>query len=268
MRRLFLTLAAGLLTLSFQTVAVAQNSVFDIPEDQQKTFADLGIDAVYRETYVGSDKNELKVLPFIYAEYKGRYFINPALGAGAYAIKNETFRLGGSVHYNLGRKTKDTPLDGDAFDVDGGFAGLISSRLYTPVAAIDVIANIPLTGDLDGYRIDTLMTTELRPTERLRINPGIRATYHSGEFLDSLYGINDDQLAVTRLSTGSELTALSFGSEISTLGAHVAAFLELGNKFELVGVVNYSRLIGDVEGSTLAPRKDGFTSAVAIARKF
>jgi len=52
------------------------------------------------------------------------------------------------------------------------------------------------------------------------------------------------------------------------LGAHVAAFLKIGEKFELVGVVNYSRLVGDVKGSTLAPRKDGVTTAIAIARKF
>lgn len=268
MRFISLAFATSLLLLSFQTVAEAQTSLFDIPEDQQKTFADIGVDAIYRETYVGSKKNELKALPFIYAEYKGRVFVNPGLGAGAYAIRNENFRIGGSVHYNLGRETEDTPLDGDAFDVDGGFAGVISSRVYTPIAAIDVIANIPLTGDLDGYRIDTLITTELNPTKRLRINPGIRATYHSEQFLDSLYGISNGQIAATPRPAGSGITALNFGSEISTLGAHVAAFLKIGEKFELVGVVNYSRLVGDVKGSTLAPRKDGVTTAIAIARKF
>ncbi|WP_427452422.1 MipA/OmpV family protein [Litorimonas sp. WD9-15] len=261
-----LLISAALLTVP--TLASAQDSIFDIPEEEQLTFADLGIAAVTRETYVGSEESDLSVLPYINAQYKGRFFANPALGAGAYAIRNETFRLGGSVHYSLGRDGEDTPLLDEAFDIDGGFAGLISSRLYTPIAAIDVVANVPLSGDLDGYRIDTLVTTQFFPIENLRINPGVRATYHSGDYLDSLYGINDAQLAATTLPAGSPVTTLDFGSEVSTLGAHMAAYLDINDDFQLIGIVNYSRLVGDVEDTTLAPKKDGITAALGLARTF
>lgn len=249
-------------------VANAQGSIFDIPESEQDTFADVGIAAVSRETYVGSDDSELTVLPYINARYKGRYFVNPALGAGAYAIRNENFRLGGSVHYSLGRDGEDTPFDTDAFEVDAGFAGIISSRIYTPIAAIDVIGNIPLTGDLDGYRLDTLVTTEFYPVSNLRITPGLRATYHSGAYLDSLYGITDTQITEAALPASAGLTPLDFGSEFSTLGAHVAAYLDINEDYQLIGIVNYSRLIGDVEDTSLAPSNNGITAAISLARTF
>lgn len=250
------------------TTAAAQDSIFDIPESEQLTFADVGIAGVSRETYVGSSTGETLVLPYLNTQYKGRFFVNPGLGAGAYAIRNEHFRLGGSVHFSLGRDGADTPLNNEAFDLDGGFAGLISSRLYLPLAAVDVVANIPLTGDLEGYRVDALVTTELYPFEKLRLTPGVRATYHSGDFLNSVYGITDSQLANVSLPVGSNVTAQNFGAEVSTLGAHVAAYYELSDDYEIVGIVNFSRLIGDVEGTTLAPENSGITAALGFARKF
>ena len=254
--------------ISVPHFAYAQTSIFDIPEDEQDTFADIGIAALTRETYIGSDESELRVLPYINARYKGRYFINPALGVGAYAIRNENFRLAGSLNFSLGRDGEDTPLDNEILDVDAGFAGVISSRIYTPFAAIDIIGNVPLTGDLDGFRVDTLVTTEFFPFENLRVTPGVRATYHSSDFLDAQYGITQDQLTELNLPATSNITPLEFGSEISTLGAHFAAYLTLNKDYEIVGIVNYSRLVGDVEDTTLAPSNDGITAAIALTRTF
>jgi len=247
----------------------AQSSIFDIPESQQLSFVDLGIAAVSREVYVGAGKSETSVLPYVNGQYKGRYFVNPGLGIGAYAIRKDKFRLAGSVHYNLGRDGEDTPLNGEAFDLDGGFTAKLSTRLYTPISAIDVIGSVPLNGDLEGYRIDTLMSTEFYLFDRaLRITPGVRATFHSGKYLDALYGISDAQLAALSLPLDSPITATSFDSEASTLGAHAVAYYDVNDAIQLVGIVNYSRLIGDVKDTALAPDKDGITAAVAIARKF
>ena len=51
--------------ISVPHFAYAQTSIFDIPEDEQDTFADIGIAALTRETYIGSDESELRVLPYI-----------------------------------------------------------------------------------------------------------------------------------------------------------------------------------------------------------
>jgi len=265
MRTTLLSLALLALPLSVS----AQDSVFDIPETQQLTFADVGIAALSRETYVGSGKSETGVLPFVNAQYKGRYFVNPALGVGAYAIRNESFRLGGSLHYNIGRDGVDTPLNNEIFDVNGGIDGKISSRIYTPFAAIDIIGSAPLSGDLDGFRVDTIVSTEFHLfADKLRVTPGIRATFHSDEYLDSLYGITGAQLAAASLPANSPITPISFDSEVSTLGAHTAAYFDLNDDYQIVGVLNYSRLIGDVGETTLAPKKDGLTVAIALARTF
>ncbi len=260
-------LAAALISLP--CAATAQDTLFDIPEAEQLTFADVGIAAVSRETYVGSGNSDVSVLPFVNAQYKGRYFINPGLGAGAYAIRNESFRLAGSVHYSLGRDGEDTPFADEAFDVDGGFSANLSSRIYTPLAAVDIVASAPLSGDLDGFRVDSLITTQFYAfNNALRITPGVRATYHSDAFLDSLYGISSEQIASVTVPENPNLVETQFDSEISTLGAHVAAYYDLNDDFQLIGIVNYSRLIGDANDSPLAPKNDGITAAVAIARTF
>ena len=265
MRRLLL---ASTLLLA-PTAGYAQDSIFSIAEDQQETFADVGVAGVYRDTYVGSDEDEFFVLPYVNAQYKGRLFANAGLGAGAYAIRNKNFRLGASVNYTLGRDGEDTPLDNDAFEVDAGFSANLSSRIYTPVAAIDIIASKPFTGDLDGFEVSTLVTTEFYAfNDALRVTPGVRATYQSEDYLDSLYGISASQLASLSLPVGSDVTTQSFDSEFSTLGAHVLAYYDLNDDYQLIGTFNYSRLVGDVKNTTLAPSNSGIVASFAIARTF
>lgn len=244
-----------------------QDSIFTIPDSQNDSFADVGVAGVIRDTYVGSGETDTLVLPFVNAEYKGRLFFKPGLGAGVYAIKNDKLRLSASGNLALGRDTEDTPfkdlgLDEDLLELNSTITLSIAGRYYLPFGAIDVLGTIPVGGDLDGQRVDTLFTSELKPIKNLRITPGVRATYQSAGWLNSIYGVNSNQAAALGTDT------FDVGGQIATVGAHAIAYYQLPRNFEIVGVVNYSRLLGDIQDSPLVAENNGLTLALGIARQF
>ena len=251
--------------------AHAQDSIFTIPAPENESFADVGVAGVTRDTYVGSGNSEELLLPFVNAEYKGRVFLKPGLGAGVYAVKNKQFRVALSGNLALGRESDETPfeevietqgLDEDIFEIDSTITANVSVRYYLPFGAIDVLGAIPVGGDLDGQRVDALFTTEIYPVKKLRITPGVRGTYHSSGWLNSIYGINTDQAAALGVDE------FSLGGQVSTIGAHAIGYYQLPRNLELVGVVNYSRLLGDVQDSPLVDTNNGLTAALGIAYQF
>jgi len=248
----------------------AQDGLFAISEKRERTFIDAGVAYVNRATYVGSEETDNLVLPFARADYKGRLFINPALGAGVYWHNTDNLRVSTSVNYALGRDGDDTPLIGDGGEIDSSFTVTNALRYYLPIAAFDAIATVPFTGDFEGARLDTLLTTEIKPIKGLRITPGMRATFGTAGWIGSLYNIDPSDI------TGSDLPpvdiagleAFQADGGLLALGAHTAAYYELPNNFQLIGVVNYSALQNDAKDSPLSIDNSGLTLALGIARHF
>jgi len=247
--------------------AHAQDLIFTIPAPQNESYADIGIAGITRNTYVGSDETEERIAPYIKAEYKGRVFFKPGLGAGVYAIRNEKFRLSASGNLAFGRDTEDTPFNNQGFDenlleINSTVTLNIAGRYYLPFGAVDVISAIPVGGDLDGQRVDALFTTEIHPVKKLRITPGVRATYQSSGWINSLYGVNDTQADTLGINE------FSLDGQFSTIGAHAVGYYELPQNLELIGFINYSRLLGDTQDSPLVAKNNGLTAAIGIAKKF
>lgn len=259
----------GLLSLFWTASqnAQAQDSIFTIPDSQNASYADIGVAGIIRDTYIGSTESETRVAPYIKAEYKGRLFFKPGLGAGLYAIKNNRVRLSFSGNVAFGRNTADTPFRDQGFDpalfeLDDTVTATIAGRYNLPIGVIDVIGTIPVGGDLDGQRIDALFTTQIKPFKKLRITPGVRSTYQSSGWINSIYGIDGAQ--ATALGTDT----FDLGGQFATIGAHAIAYYQLPNNYEFISLVNYSRLIGDVQDSPLVDTNNGLTAAIAIAKKF
>ena len=260
------------LTLWVSSVAIApyaaaQDNIFTIPAPHNESYADVGVAGVIRDTYVGSGETDTLVLPFANAEYKGRIFVKPGLGVGFYAAKNDNFRLSVSGNLALGRDTEDTPFKEQGFnegllEIDTTVTVALAGRYYLPFGAIDVLGTIPIGGDLDGQRVDALFTTEIKPFKNLRITPGVRSTFQSAGWINSIYGVNNAQAATLGINE------FELGSQFATIGAHAVGYYQLPHNFEIVGVVNYSRLIGDVNSSPLTASRNGLTAAIGIAKQF
>lgn len=244
------------------SMAQSNESIFEVAESQKDTFAEIGAAYVSRDTYLGSDQRDNLFLPYVNATYKGRYFLLPALGAGVHLINKDKVRLSGSVNYELGREGVDTPFQNETFDVDGSFTANAAGRVLLPFAALDVVGTAPFTGDVDGFRVATLLTTQITPTDRIKINPGVRASYYSDDWLNSYYGVSGEQ------ALASGLAPAGFDSEFASYGAHVIAYYTVTDSIEIVGTLIYAKLTGDVKDSAFTPENDGLTAGIAIARRF
>lgn len=250
------------LVLASSATAQSNTSLFEISDSQTYTFADFGASVALRDTYLGSDITETLFLPYANATYKGRYFILPSLGAGVHLISNDKIRLSGSVNYVLGRDGEDTLFDNEAFDLEDSLSLNAATRIRLPFAALDIVGTVPVTGDIEGSKVDVLLTTQIEPLDNLKINPGIRASYASSDWLNSYYGVSNTQ------STLTGLTASSLDSDVSNYGAHVVAYWTITEDYEIIGSAIYSKLIGDAKDSLLSPKSDGVTFTLGFARKF
>lgn len=267
---LLLTLGVNTLTAtayagSFDDIFGPQDGLFAISEKRDKTFIDAGVAYVNRAPFVGSEDTDNLVLPFARADYKGRLFINPALGAGVYWRNTDNLRVSSSINFALGRDAEDTPLIGEGGEISSSFTLTNAIRYYLPFAAFDAITTVPFTGDFEGARLDTLLTTEIKPIEGLRITPGVRATFGTAGWINSLYEVEASDIAALNI-TG--LDPFEAGSGLLALGVHTAAYYELPRAFQLIGVLNYSALQGDAADSPLTPNNGGLTIALGIAKHF
>lgn len=254
-------------TFSFTTPALAAENLFadglfSVDPERDLTYADVGVAAITRDTYVGSGESDAFVLPFVSAEYKGRFYIKPALGAGMYIINKPNLRLTSGATLALGRDSESVPILGRAGKLSTSVVTNMSARYVLPFAAVDVLGQLPVSGDMNGARVDVFMTTSITPIEGFRITPGVRASYQSAGWLNSLYGVSNAQ------SLASGVSPFNLDGQFSTLGAHAAAYLTVTENWEVVGAVNYSRLMKDVTDSPLVNSRNGLTAALGLARKF
>lgn len=256
-------LSAPLVTaLSLSSPAMAQDSIFTIAEKQDKTYADLGIAAMIMPEYLGSDEEQNRLLPFINAEYKGRFFVNPYQGAGVNLINDGKFRVSGSTFFAPSRKSKDTPFSDPSFDIDGGAVARASVRYLWKYAAFDVTGSTPIFGDMEGAEVEFRATTLLPLSKNVRIGPSIFASYQTEDWNNALYGINQEQ------SLAAGLTQQSYSDGFGTYGAAATAFITLPADLNLIGLVSYTTLSGDLKDSPLTPRNDGVMGVVALSKRF
>ena len=242
-----------------------QDGLFAISEKYDSTFLDAGVAYVNRSPYVGSEETENLILPYVRGDYKGRLFINPATGAGVYWRNTDNLRLSKSVNWASGRDGDDTPFIGESGEVDGSVTVVNALRYYLPFAAFDAVSTIPVTGDFDGARLDTLLSTEFYPIEGLRVTPGVRATFGTDGWVNTLYGVDTETLTAAGVTN---IDAFEADGGLTALGLHAAAYYQLPGDLELVGVANYSFLQNDSKDSPLSPDNDGLTLAISLAKHF
>ena len=257
--------------------ALAQDGLFDIPEDDRFTFLDVGGAVVSRSTYVGSEDSETDIFPYLAFEYEGRVFGNAAQGLGINAINRDGLQVAATGYFAGGRDAEDTPFFDDAtnppgddnvFDLDSSFTagGLISYRF--PYAQAELQAQVPVTGDVEGWRLDATLATRIPPLERIFgegtvISPGVRATYLDDEWTESYYGVTTAQAVAAGLPTGFDADG-----GFNSYAVFGLTSVTLASDITLVGVANYTFLAGDAKDSPLSPDNDGLTLVAGVAKRF
>lgn len=244
--------------------AQSAGTITDVSESKNVTYLDVGAAILSRPIYLGSDDRSENIIPYFETEYKGRFFIKPALGAGVHIINNDRVRLSGGIAYAYGRQAEESEslaargvddID-DAFTANGGF------RIITPVGVIDSLVTVPFTGNQQGLTASISAITQVAPTAYWKINPGARLSLRSGENSAQFYGVPGSTFA-GGFDGGSTYSASAFAVSYFTLGETASS-----RGWDIVGLVEYSQLLGNVRDSLFVERGDGFTATLGLAKKF
>jgi len=280
MRCFTLCVATGLSLMAGSSYA--QDSLFDIPQSEADSYIDVGAAILSRPAYLGSNTQETDILPYIAGEYKGRLFLDPARGAGVHAINDGKLQLSVFANVASGRDANETGAFNDlvsisafttdaernaaedALEIKTSVVASASARYLFKYALADISVSVPVTGDVDGMRTELSLATKL-PFEPvgLRVFPGVRATYTSKSWNETYYGINAAQSAATGLQT------FDTDGDISVLGSYILATWDgLGDDIQLIGLLNYNWLQGDLQDSVLTPDDHGLSAVIGVARRF
>lgn len=263
------TAALALMMGSLAAPAAAQIS--DMPKDltdvaasRNNTYIDIGAAVLSRPVYLGSDDRVEQIIPYIDAEYKGRFFIKPTLGAGVHIVNNDNVRFSTGVSYQYGREASESEslAARNVEDIDDAFTANASFRIITPVGVIDSLVTVPFTGNQEGLTANVAAITQISPLSNWRINPGARLSLRNGASSEQLYGAPGTALA-GGFDGGSVYTGSLFAVSYFTLGES-----STDRGWDIVGLAEYAALFGNVTESQFAERSDGFTFTLGLAKRF
>lgn len=186
----------------------------------------LGAAMVNMPEYPGSEENENRGLPMVSVRYK-RFFLggtpgsgSPA-GVGAYLYDGKSFRLGAvaSTDSIKPREESDDPSLFGLGDIDSAIrAGLFTSYRVTNWLTLRASAATDVSDKQQGTTANVDIEFTYRPTAKLTLTGGPGLTWANQEYMQTFFGIDDDQAARSGRATytpeaGVSVIRLSFGAQ-------------------------------------------------------
>ena len=232
-------------TLVVLLVAVVVAGVVGgIPVPVQAAKVSLGAGVGAAPDYEGSEDYEAVPLPFARIAWEDGMFVDLFVNTvKANLLRDKTWRLGVAAHYIQERDDVDNDKVDDLEDVDtaimlGGFAGFDYQNWNVSVIAVQDIADgndgslIILSG---GY------TFPVSPEFKLPVS--LSTTYADEDYMSSYFGIDGDDAARSGLDT------YNADAGFKDVSLSLIPTYKIADNWGLMGVVRYSRLIGDAEDS-------------------
>jgi len=239
------------------------SGIFTIDAERDETYIDLGATVIHRPAYLGSSKQDTNLFPFVNAEYRGRWFLNPYQGVGFNPINNKNLRISTGIGFVSGRKAEDTPFNDEVFDLDPGAGLIINGRYIFKYGAVELTVSESLTGDVEGLQLSGRLATLIPVSKQLRIVPAVSVSWQGTDRRNSIYGINAEQSAVSR--TG----IVSYDSDFTNVGVALEAYWSNEDRsWHILGLVQHRELVGDIRGSILTPEDSGLLAVVGFARRY
>lgn len=228
----------------------------------------LGALGTYGPDYEGSDGYGFDEFPLVEVEYKDRFFLSPARGAGFYLLNDDTIELSAAIGYDFGRGEDDSSdLDGLG-DVDGGATAIVSAEYtlsdetFLPGLSFGAEFQHQFTGDDTGFTLDADIGYRVPITRQLILRPSIEAVYASGEYMDAYFGVSSAQ------SGSSGLARFDPGSGFKSVGGGLGLFYRFNRDWGAQLFLSYDRLVGDAADSPIVKDEDQYKAALGLAYSF
>ena len=227
----------------------------------------LGALGAYGPEYEGSDAYEFSVFPLIEVEYRERFFLSPARGAGVVLV-DDAIQLEVAVGYAFGRDEDDSDDLTGLGDVDGGAVAIVDAEYslveqeILPGLSFGARFEHQFTGDDTGFTLGADIGYRHAVNRRFFLRPSIGAVYASGEYMDAYFGVSPSQ------SAGSGLTAYNPSSGFKSAGATLAAFYQLNRNWGTNAILTYSRLLGDAADSPIVEDENQYRALLGLVYRF
>lgn len=253
-----LALLAG---LSVSTPALAQGG----PPSKEGWNARVGVLGLVVPEYEGSDDYEVQPVPDLEITY-GEHFFLDRRGIGVNVLATRSLTAGVALNYDGGREEDDNDALRGLGDVDETMVG----TAFLEYRIDQVSLGLDVTGDLLGDGHDGVTATvsaayRFTPADDLMLFAGPSATWASGNYMQSYFGIDAAQAARSgRAVYGAD-------SGFKDVAFTVFGIYSLTDNWALTGIAGYKRLLGDAKDSPIVDRDgsaDQFFGGLGVSYSF
>lgn len=179
-------------------------------------------------------------------------------------FQSGSFEFGPLAGYRFGRDEDDAArLDGMG-DVDGGLVlGGFATYRAGPFAA-SVSYHHQATGDDTGGLIRFGLEHAHRIAPRMKVTTSLGTNYALDDYMQAFFGVTPAQSA----STGGFLPAYEASAGFKDVYAGITANIDLNDRWSLILMGRYARLIGDAADSPVIETENQFYGGLGLSYKF
>ena len=228
----------------------------------------LGAGAGYGPISPGVDETELDILPYVDIEYKNRFFINARRGVGVYLLQPQNrpeYTVGVAIGYDGGRDEDDAKAQLQGLgDIDGSAEAIIFGELEIGMVDFELELAQGLGSDgHDGFRAELSAEIGGMVTDRIHLGAGPFITYGDGQYIKSYYGVTTEQAGRSERHSQYDTDG---GFESYGLGLN--ARYRITQHWSVIGLADYTRLMGDAKDSPIVENKGFFGGGIVLAYTF
>ena len=255
-------ITAGAAAVAALTASVVQAQTPDRAPDPASGRApdrvSVGAGVAVVPAYLGSEEMRVLAVPILDVKL-GRFYANPADGAGLFVVDTDHFRLGGGLTFVRGQREEDLPMGVD--DLSNSAGATLLAR-YTLGRTGFTLGATRALGGAEGATVEARVSQAYRVNRRLVVIPSVAATWADDKTMAGYFGIDEDE----RLASGLEAFTPEAG--MRDLAVAVSARYRLTQTLSLNGSLGATTLLGDAADSPLTDRRTAPFVLVGLSRAF
>ena len=235
----------------------------------------LGLGAIYRPDYEGSDNYEGYIAPFgRYNMESGRYISLGGTSGSERAARLKMniltrdtawevgpvlqyrFKRGGDVENNKVSHMQTVPNEQEA----GGFVGWHTGGLFLSMTGV-----YDISGESDGTLFYFNGLYRLPVNDRFEMALGAQTTWASNNYMETYFGVSGPDAA------SSGLPKYNAGSGLKDAGVGLTGHYKFTKTWGMIGNVSYTRMLNDAKDSPLVKQvgdENQYTAVVALTYNF
>ncbi len=229
----------------------------------------IGLGGQYEPVSPGVDETEVAPLPYVDIEYKKRFFVKAEKGIGAYIFRNDgdpEYAMGVALGYDEGREEGDAQKQLDGLgDLEGSAEATIffEGEVGPVEIEFDITKGLGSDGH-DGLYAELSAGVDGQVTDNLFLGIAPFVTYADKNYTQSYFGITNQQAA--RSATYS--TPFMTDGGFQNFGIEVNAMYKISQNWSVLGMAEYTQLMGDAKDSPIVDNDGFFSVGAAIAYTF